>query len=61
MVTPNPCPRCNAQRLTIIYYGADGNPIGGRLQCTDCGPRHAVELYPVADGVRDQLLKRKAS
>ena len=61
MATPNPCPRCSAPRLTIIYYDADGNPIGRRLECTDCGPRQAVELYPVSGDVRDQLLKRKAS
>ena len=61
MATPNPCPRCSAPRLTIIYYGADGNPIGGRLECTDCGPRQAVELFPVSEDVRAQLLKRKAS
>jgi len=59
MATPNPCPRCKAPRLTVIYYDADGNPIGGRIECTDCGPRHAVELVP-AD-LQQRLLERKAS
>jgi hypothetical protein len=61
MATTTPCPRCNAPRLTVIYYDADGNPIGGRLECTDCGPRQAVQLVPVSSDVRAQLLKRKAS
>jgi len=61
MATPDPCPRCSSPRLAIIYYDADGNLIGGRLECIDCGPRQAVELFPVSGDVRDQLLKRKAS
>jgi hypothetical protein len=62
MATPNPCPRCSAPRLTIIYYDGDGNVIGGRLECTDCGPRQAEELVPAGGGdVHAQLLKRKAS
>ena len=62
MATPNPCPRCGSPRLTIIYYDGDGNLIGGRLECTDCGPRQAEELVPAGSGdVHAQLLKRKAS
>ena len=62
MATPNPCPRCGSPRLTIIYYDGDGNLIGGRLECTACGPRQAEELvHAGSDDVRAQLLKRKAS
>jgi hypothetical protein len=63
MATPNPCPRCHAPRLAIIYYGAEGTPIGGHLECTQCGPRHAIPLVPVppATDVQDGLLERKAS
>ena len=61
MATPNPCPRCNAPRLTVIYYDADGNPIGGRIECTECGPRHAVELVRSTADVQSRLLERKAS
>ncbi len=60
MATPDPCPRCSSPRLSVIYYDADGNLIGGRLECTDCGPRQAVELV-ISEDVRAQLLKRKAS
>jgi len=62
MATQNECPRCSAARLNVIYYGADGVPIGGHTECTDCGPRHAVELRPTAKlGTRNRLLDRKAS
>ena len=62
MAPPIPCPRCSAPRLTVIYYDGDGNLIGGRLECTDCGPRQAEELVPAGTAdVRAQLLKRKAS
>lgn len=61
MATPNPCPRCGAPRLTVIYYAADGTAIGGRIECTQCGPRHAVELVRPSEDVQDRLLERKAS
>jgi hypothetical protein len=61
MATLNPCPRCSAARLTVIYYDADGQPLGGRIECTDCGPRHAIELRPQDADVRERLLNRKAS
>jgi hypothetical protein len=64
MATPTTCPRCSAPRLTVIYYGADGAPIGGHTECTACGPRYAVELVPTAGefpDVQERLLERKAS
>lgn len=61
MAEPTECPRCRAARLSVLYYGADGEPLGGHLECTDCGPRHSVELKPVEKPQRDRLLERKAS
>ena len=62
MAASNPCPRCSAPRLTVIYYDAEGNPIGGHVECTDCGPRHSVELVRASDDdVQKRLLERKAS
>jgi hypothetical protein len=55
------CPRCASQRLTVIYYDASGQPVGGLNQCTECGPRHAVKLVPAPTRKRNQLLDRKAS
>jgi transcription elongation factor Elf1 len=64
MATPTTCPRCSAPRLTVIYYGADGAPIGGHTECTACGPRYAVELERTGvqpPDVQEGLLERKAS
>lgn len=53
------CPRCQAPRLAVIYYGADDEVVGGRLECTECGPRFAVDLKPTeADEVRKRMLKK---
>jgi len=62
MATPVPCPRCSSPRLAVIYYDADGKPLGGHHECAECGPRHAVKLVPLPrPAVRRQLLERKAS
>ena len=61
MGSPNQCPRCSADRLSVIYYNAKGLPLGGHSQCTECGPRSVeVVALPAAD-VRKKLLERKAS
>ncbi|HEV7678510.1 MAG TPA: hypothetical protein VGQ42_08080 [Candidatus Dormibacteraeota bacterium] len=61
MSSPDQCPRCRATRLAVVYYDANGQPLGGHSQCTECGPRHAVRLVPRSGEVRKQLLSRKAS
>ena len=61
MAEPNECPRCRTARLSVLYYGADGEPLGGHIECTDCGPRHAVQLKPIESKSRNRLVDRKAS
>ncbi|HEY6380108.1 MAG TPA: hypothetical protein VI316_13110 [Candidatus Dormibacteraeota bacterium] len=58
-----PCPRCSAARLSVVYFDADGRPVGGHLHCTQCGPRHNQLLVPNGQrgGVQKRLLERKAS
>jgi hypothetical protein len=46
--------------LAVVYFDANGEPIGGHIQCPDCGPRHSEELTFDAS-VRDTLLEREAS
>ena len=63
MPEPDPCPRCSAARLSVVYFDADGRPVGGHLHCTDCGPRHnqLLVLNVRRNGVQKRLLERKAS
>lgn len=63
MPEPVACPRCSATRLSVLYFDADGRPVGGHLHCPDCGPRHNQQLLPSdpKQGVRGELLERKAS
>ena len=62
MPDPQPCPRCLSSRLAVLYFDAAGRSIGGHLHCPDCGPRHTEKIAPTqAKGVRNDLLKRKAS
>lgn len=61
MATSTPCPRCGAPRLLVVYYDAEGTQIGGHLECTQCGPRHATILVRPATDVQRDLLERKAS
>jgi hypothetical protein len=61
MATSTPCPRCAAPRLLVVYYDAGGSQIGGRLECTQCGPRQATILVRPTTEVQQQLLERKAS
>ncbi|MHB8718854.1 MAG: hypothetical protein ACYDAC_08195 [Candidatus Dormibacteria bacterium] len=55
------CPRCRGERLAVVYFGADDEPVGGHLQCPECGPRHSEELEVPQDVRRSDLLERKAS
>lgn len=62
MPEPVACPRCSAARLSVVYFDAAGQPIGGHLHCPDCGPRHNQQLVPrTVRGVQGRLLERKAS
>lgn len=54
------CPVCKGEMLSVLYYGADGESVGGHRICPGCGPRTAVELV-AADEIRRRLLERKAS
>jgi transcription elongation factor Elf1 len=55
------CPRCRAERLAVVYFDANDEPIGGHIQCPDCGPRHSEELSFDSESVRETLLERRAS
>jgi hypothetical protein len=46
--------------LSVLYYGADGESVGGHRLCPGCGPRTTVELG-APDEIRRRLLERKAS
>jgi transcription elongation factor Elf1 len=61
MTTLETCPRCRAERLAVVYFDANNEPIGGHIQCPDCGPRHSEELTFQTTTVSDTLLERKAS
>jgi hypothetical protein len=58
--TTDRCPVCKGEMLSVLYYGADGESVGGYRICPGCGPRTAVELV-AADEIRRRLLERKAS
>lgn len=60
----DPCPRCQSSRLAVLYFDAEGRPVGGHLHCPECGPRHSQQLpasQSERSSVRGDLLKRKAS
>ena len=57
---PERCEQCGAELLSVFYYGADGEPVGGHRICTGCGPRSATPVDIPVD-VRRKLLERKAS
>ena len=58
--TPDRCPMCKGEMLSVLYYGADGESVGGHRICPGCGPRSVVEIG-VPDELRRRLLERKAS
>jgi hypothetical protein len=51
---------CKGEMLSVLYYGADGESVGGHRICPGCGPRSVVELV-APDEIRRRLLERKAS
>lgn len=55
------CTICGAAMLSVLYYGADGDAIGGYFVCSNCGPRSVVEMTPPEGQIRRDLLERKAS
>ncbi len=59
--TSDRCPMCKGEMLSVLYYGANGEPVGGHRTCPGCGPRSTVELGVAADEIRRRLLERKAS
>jgi hypothetical protein len=61
MATSNRCPQCAADRLSVIYYDAKGQPLGGHSQCTECGPRSIEVVEVPTSQVRRKLLEKKAS
>lgn len=61
MAALEPCPRCRAMRLAIVYFDADGHQVGGQVLCTECGPRHAVDVPATTPDLRQDLLERRAS
>ncbi len=58
--TTDRCALCQRVMLSVLYYGADGESVGGHRICADCGPRSVVELV-APDELRRRLLERKAS
>ena len=58
--TSDRCPVCKGEMLSVLYYGADGESVGGHRICPGCGPRTVVELVR-RDEIRRRLLERKAS
>ncbi|MBV8195289.1 MAG: hypothetical protein JOY80_07145 [Candidatus Dormibacteraeota bacterium] len=61
MAKSEKCRACGAEVLGIVYYGADGVPIGGHQVCTNCGPRSVVDVDVKTPDLRRKLLERKAS
>ena len=61
MAASNQCPACNSDRLSVIYFDAKGQSLGGHSQCTECGPRSAVVVPAPPNVVRKKLLEKKAS
>ena len=55
------CRACGADMLSVLYYGAEGEPVGGYFVCSNCGPRSSVEVSATAAEIRRKLLERKAS
>ena len=36
------CKACGAEMLSVLYYGAGGESVGGYYICSNCGPRSAI-------------------
>jgi DNA-directed RNA polymerase subunit RPC12/RpoP len=61
MSKPQLCAACGTPMLSVLYYGADGEALGGHYVCSSCGPRTTVEMQPPDADLRRKLLERKAS
>lgn len=61
MAKPPKCAKCGAEILSVVYFGADGQPVGAHQVCSNCGPRSVVELDVSAADLHQKLLQRKAS
>ena len=61
MAKPQKCRNCGAEILAVVYFGADGAPVGGHQVCTNCGPRSVVDVDVNTPDLKRKLLERKAS
>ena len=55
------CTKCGAEILAVVYFDAEGAPVGGHQVCTNCGPRSVVDVDVSSPDLHDKLLQRKAS
>lgn len=55
------CAKCGAEILSVMYFDAEGAPLGGHQVCTNCGPRSARDVAASSPDLHDKLLQRKAS
>ena len=61
MAKPAKCTTCGAGVLAVVYFGADGQPVGAHQVCANCGPRSVVEVDVKSPDLHQKLLQRKAS
>lgn len=61
MSKPETCATCGGVMLSVLYYGAGDEPLGGHHVCSNCGPRTAVEITTPDSDLHRKLLERKAS
>jgi len=61
MAKPVKCTKCGAEILSVVYFGAEGQPVGGHQVCPNCGPRSVVEVDVTSADLHQKLLQRKAS
>jgi len=61
MAKAEKCRKCGAEILSVVYFGADGAPVGGHQLCTNCGPRSVEDVDVKPLDLRRKLLERKAS
>lgn len=61
MAKPTKCAKCGAEILSVVYFDAEGAPVGGHQLCTNCGPRSVVDVDVTSPDLHDKLLQRKAS
>lgn len=61
MAEAEKCAKCGAEILSIVYFDAEGAPVGGHQMCTNCGPRSVVDVDVTTRDLHEKLLQRKAS